>query len=158
MVDKAVLKNIPLFKTLDSKELEVMAKIVKEETYPSEEIIFSENMQGNRLYIIKKGTVKVSKTLREGERQNLNILKENEFFGECSFIDSKPHTATAETIKNTELFVIEKADFDKLEQTNPMCGYKVIRTLTLTINGILRQMDEKFIDMVKYVWEYGSKS
>lgn len=158
MVDKAVLKNIPLFKTLDNKELEVMAKIIKEETYPSEEIIFSENMQGNRLYIIKKGTVKVSKTLREGERQNLNILKENEFFGECSFIDSKPHTATAETIKNTELFIIEKSDFDKLEQTNPLCGYKVIRTLTLTINGILRQMDEKFIDMVKYVWEYGSKS
>ena len=158
MVDKAVLKNIPLFKTLDNKELEVIAKIVKEESYPSEEIIFSENMQGGRLFIIKKGTVKISKTLREGERQNLNILKENEFFGECSFIDSKPHTATAETLKNTELFVIEKSDFDKLEQTNPLCGYKVIRTLTLTINGILRQMDEKFIDMVKYVWEYGSKS
>lgn len=158
MVDKAVLKNFPLFNNLDDKELDVISKIVKEETYPSEEIIFSENMQGGRLFIIKKGTVKISKTLREGERQNLNILKENEFFGECSFIDSRPHSATAETIKNTELFIIEKSDFDKLEETNPMCGYKVIRTLTLTINGILRQMDEKFIDMVKYVWEYGSKS
>ncbi|MDD5772796.1 MAG: cyclic nucleotide-binding domain-containing protein [bacterium] len=158
MVDKAVLKNIPLFKNLDNKELDVIAKIVKEEAYPSEEIIFSENMQGGRLFIIKKGTVKISKTLREGERQNLNILKENEFFGECSFIDSRPHSATAETLKNTDLFIIEKSDFDKLEETNPMCGYKVLRTLTLTINGILRQMDEKFIDMVKYVWEYGSKS
>lgn len=158
MVDKAVLKNIPLFKNLDVKELEVIAKIIKEESYPSEEIIFTENMQGDKLYIIKKGTVKISKTLREGERQNLNILKDSEFFGECSFIDSRPHSATAETIKNTELYVIEKADFDKLEKTNPLCGYKVIRTLTLAINGILRQMDEKFIDMVKYVWEYGSKS
>lgn len=158
MADKAVLKNIPLFCNLDDKELEAFSKIVREESYPSEEIIFSENMQGDKLYVIKKGMVKVSKTLKEGERQNLNILKENEFFGECSFIDSRKHSATAETLKNTELFIIEKSDFDKLEKIDPMCGYKVIRTLTLTINGILRQMDEKFIDMVKYVWEYGSKS
>lgn len=158
MVDKASLKNIPLFETLDDKELEVISKIVKEENFSSEEVIFNEDTYGSKLYVIKKGTVKVSKTLKEGERQNLNILKDNEFFGECSFIDARPHSATAETIKNTDLFVIEKSDFDKLETINPQCGYKVIRTLTLTINGILRQMDEKFIDMVKYVWEYGNKS
>ncbi|MFH1287336.1 MAG: cyclic nucleotide-binding domain-containing protein, partial [bacterium] len=119
MADKSLLRNIPLFKTLDDKELEVISTIVKEESFPSEEVIFSENMQGNKLYIIKNGTVKVSKTLKEGERQNLNILKGNEFFGECSFIDSRPHSATAETIKKTDLFVIEKSDFDKLERINP---------------------------------------
>lgn len=158
MVDKALLKNVPLFKTLNDKELEAISKIIKEESFPSEEVIFSESMCGDKLYIVKSGAVKVSKTLKGGERQNLNILKGSEFFGECSFIDSKPHSAAAETIKNTDLFVIEKSDFDKLEDIDPQCGYKVVRELTLAINGILRQMDEKFIDMIKYVWEYGNKS
>lgn len=158
MIDKALLKNVPLFKTLNNKELEAISKIVQEESFPSEEVIFSENMCGNKLYIIKSGAVKVSKTLKGGERQNLNIFKSNEFFGECSFIDSRPHSAAAETIKNTDLFVIEKSDFDKLEDIDPQCGYKVVRELTLAINSILRQMDEKFIDMIKYVWEYGNKS
>ncbi len=155
MVDPKLLKKISFFSDLSQEELKSVAEIVNSKSYTPGEVIFSENVSGGELFIIRKGKVKITKMIQEMEKQTLTILKDGEFFGELSLLDGRQHSASAEAIANLDLLIVEKTNFDRFVQDNPVAGYKILRKMTIVIAELLRQMDSKFIDMIKYVWGGG---
>ena len=50
-----LLKQVVIFKDLDSDELALVAEVCKEEKFVSGEYIFHEGEHGNRLYLIVEG-------------------------------------------------------------------------------------------------------
>jgi hypothetical protein len=42
---------------------------------------------------------------------------------------------------------------DRLLQEAPQTAFKIVREMTITISEILREMNNKFIKMVDYIWE-----
>ncbi|MBI4650641.1 cyclic nucleotide-binding domain-containing protein [Candidatus Desantisbacteria bacterium] len=155
MVNSKILKKINFFADLNPDELKSVSEIVNVKSFSPGDVVFSENVSGGELFIIQKGKVKITKMIHEMEKQTLTILKENEFFGELSLLDGRQHSATAEALTKLELLTIEKVAFDNFIKNNPVGGYKILRVMTIVIAGLLRQMDSKFIDMIKYVWGGG---
>lgn len=152
------LKKLKLFDGLSDNELQLLSKITDQRDYQPGETIFSEGAKGNKLYIIKKGKVRVTQKAESGETQPLAILSDGNFFGEISFLDAKPHSANVTAMKEVSIFSIDRNDFDKLAKDNPREGYIILHRISEQVCKLLRQMDEKFIDMVKFVWEFGAKS
>jgi CRP-like cAMP-binding protein len=152
------LKEIRLFKGLSDNELRLLGKIAERRDYQPGETIFSEGARGNKLYIIEKGKVRVTQKAESGETQPLAILSDGDFFGEISFLDAQPHSATVTAMRETSLCSISRKDFDELAKDNPQGGYIILHRISEEVCRLLRQMDEKFIDMVKFVWEFGAKS
>src|SRR2546428_5488069 len=82
------LRRVPIFSGLDKKELETLAKLVKEQQYGAGATIVKAGAGGHRLYNIKGGTVFV---VRDG--QTVATMGHRQFFGENSPLDGGSRTA-----------------------------------------------------------------
>ncbi len=153
MLSKERLKEITLFRDLSDDEIEVIASVLKEAFYKKGSMVWEEGTSEQGLQIIDHGKVRVCRVTREGHKQVLAVLRENNFFGELSILDGRAHSASVEALEDTKVFILYKSSMDKLLQENPQTAFNILRVMTIEICEILRQMNAKFMDMVNYVWE-----
>ncbi|MBI4844508.1 MAG: cyclic nucleotide-binding domain-containing protein [Nitrospirae bacterium] len=152
MVAKERLKKFTLFKDFSDAELRKISAIMKEASYPKGAVLYEEGSPAQGLHIIDKGRVRVTRKTKAGGKQVLAVLRANSFFGELSLLDGRSHSASIETLEKTKLLVIRKEDMDKFLKQNPLIAYKMVRDITITICEILRSMNDKFMNMVEYLW------
>ena len=132
------LKLIPLFSSLTDEELEAILRLSFRLKYPKKKIVFIENEEGDKLYIILRGSVKVTKISKSGEEIILAILHKGDFFGDMSLLDGKPRSATVISIEDSELMLINRNNFEKVIEKYPTIAFKLLNELT----SRLRKADE----------------
>ena len=152
MVNPKELRNLQFFDEMTDEELDVLSGIVKKKDFASSETVFKESEAGSSLYVIKKGEVKVCKVGPDGELFTLTVLKDDDIFGEMSFLDERTHSSTIVAISDVETLVIEKADFEGLVDTNPRIVYKALRNIIFTIHAIVKGMNMRYTEMMNYMW------
>jgi len=152
MVDPKILRDMQFFSDLNDEELKVIAGIVKKKDFKLGDTIFKESEDGQSLYILKKGEVKACKTAPDGELFTLTIMKDGDIFGEMSFLDGRPRSATIVAISDLETYVMEKSDFEKIVDEHPRVIYKLLRNIVFTIHSIVKGMNARYIEMINYMW------
>lgn len=83
-----------------------------EEKYKDGDIIFEEGSSGDWIYVIESGAVEISKIMR-GEKEVLLELGPGEIIGELGFITKMPRTATATSVGDTTLGIIDPISFEQ---------------------------------------------
>ena len=86
-----------------------MFKIASYETFQDGQVIFKEGSNGDWIYVVEEGEVEISKNVG-GQKIVIETLKEGDIFGEISYIDKTPRSATA-TAKGTAVVGIIDRDF-----------------------------------------------
>ncbi|MDD3844911.1 MAG: ATPase, T2SS/T4P/T4SS family [Syntrophorhabdaceae bacterium] len=130
------LKNTELFRALEDGDLEKLSTKLRERVYPPNTAIVREGASGDAMFIIKNGQVEVKK-----REQNLGVdltiatLGMGACFGEMALLTGKPRSATVMAIAATELFVLEKKDFDALLLEHP--------SISISINKIVAERIEE---------------
>jgi CRP-like cAMP-binding protein len=137
-----VLRTIPIFEGLGFNDLKKIELIVHKRTFMPNEVIFYERQPGAGMYIIKKGLIKLTKTVNE-ERVKISELKDGEFFGEMSLLDDYPRSAEATAVEKTEVLGIFRPDLFDLIESNPKLGYKILLRLSKRLASRLRETTEK---------------
>jgi len=153
MATLARLKKISLFKDLTNDELKKVKSIIKEATFKKGDMIWKEGTPEQGLHIIDSGKVRVTRLTKEGGKQVLAVLKKDSFCGELSLLDGRAHSASVEALQKTNVLIIRKADMDRFLDKNPKTAYKIVRSLSIEISHILRSMNDKFINMVDFLWD-----
>ena len=98
-------------------------------TYKKSEVIFEENSQGEEMFVVSSGKVRLF-TKELGQECDLAILNPGEFFGEMSLIDAAPRSATATaTEDNTCLAVLNQTKFLYLVSQQPGFALTIMHTL-----------------------------
>ncbi len=93
--DRALIAGNQLFTDVPA---ELVAEIVRDIElihFESGDEVFQEGDEGNCLYLIGKGSVRISKKGRNDQQETLGFLQENHYFGEMALIDGQPRSATA---------------------------------------------------------------
>lgn len=89
-----------------------MFQTATEEKYKDGDIIFEEGSSGDWIYVIESGAVELSKIMR-GEKEVLLELGPGEIIGELGFITKMPRTATATSVGDTTLGIIDPISFEQ---------------------------------------------
>lgn len=113
-----ILGNIPVFQGLNEADYSEITPLLKMEKYLPGVHIIKEGTHGDSMCIIIRGAVKITKTGEAGEEILLETLYAGSYFGEFSLVDNMPRSANAISIEDTELFRLEKKDFDALLAKN----------------------------------------
>jgi CRP-like cAMP-binding protein len=130
-VGPAVLRQIlPLLQTL---------------TLGPDQIVFAEDDPGECLYLIGRGSVRISKRGRGGQQETLTCLLENDYFGEMSLIDKERRSAQASTVGTTILGRMDQTTWDLLLQFAPN---QVMGNFTRSVMQRLRQNNQHFIEQM----------
>jgi len=153
MVKDKDIEELSLFKGLSGDELKAIAEIVTSDIFPAGHQIFEESeVTCPCIYIIRKGKVDVQKRNKDGDLLTLSVQRDGSFFGELSFIDNKPHSATLTTAAEESVVLkIDRSDFDKFIQRYPAAGYKVLMNIVQDISQLVRRMNTQYVDMAGYV-------
>jgi CRP/FNR family cyclic AMP-dependent transcriptional regulator len=151
----AWLKEVMLFKDIPEEDLEEISGLLEERKYDANVEIYEENSPGGSLYIIKKGKVKVIRKSDQGKEHGFAHLSEGDIFGELSFLQETPHTATIESVADCEVLVLDKQRFDGLAHTNPKVAYLITRNLLLILEAIVRKMNADYISLMEYIYVFG---
>ncbi len=153
MLSKERLKEIKLFKGLSDDEIGIVANVLDESLYKKGAIIWEEGAPEQGLQIIDHGKVRITRKTSENHRQVLAVLKDDNFFGELSLLDGRSHSASAEALEDTKVYILHRSKMETLLKESPLTAYNIMRVLAIEICELLRQMNAKFMDMVNYVWE-----
>jgi CRP-like cAMP-binding protein len=124
------------------------------DTFPEGHVVYREHEVGRAcIYIVRKGKVDVTRMNTDSDSLALAVLKEGNFFGELSFFDFKPHSATTVvSVPDTEVLSLRRPDFDRVVETYPLIGYKILINIIHEISSVIRKMNDSYINMTDYMF------
>src|SRR5258707_6825803 len=134
-----VLKRVPLFSDMNEVELARFAEVTREREYPKNSVILFEDDPGDALYIVSTGQVKVVLIGEDGREVILSVLGDGDFFGEMALIDDEPRSAHVIAMKDSQLLVLRRDDFQLQLRDHATIALKLLRELVQR----LRRADEK---------------
>ena len=65
-----------------------------EKTLEAGETLFREGDEGDQMYLIKSGKIRIVKEMSKGEEKTLAVLEAGAFFGEMAVLDKRPRSAS----------------------------------------------------------------
>ena len=134
-----LLKRIPLFEGLNDEELSTLSQVALPRLFPKDRVVIMAEDEGDTLFVISTGQVKVSIVSEDGREVILSMLGKGNFFGEMSLLDGHPRSANVTTMQETELLMVRRADFLRLIQNKPQIAVKLLAVLA----SRLRKTDRK---------------
>ncbi len=108
-------------------------------SYPQNTMIFSESEPGAELFIIQKGSVKITKIINDNEVL-LAVLKAGDMFGEMALLEDKPRTASAIAHEDAVLLAVNKANFRRMVSTQPQMITRLTQILSDRLWFIYKQL------------------
>src|SRR5215510_6236956 len=147
--EKAVelLSKISLFSALQPSYLRRIANLGIEEDYPLNAVIFKEGAQGDKMYLILTGAVRISRQVPGMGEEALAVLRAGTHFGEMALIDDFPRSADARAHEACRLFVIRKEDLEDLLFVDRDLAYDLLWSFVRTLSGRLRETNNKMTFM-----------
>lgn len=133
------MKELGLFQALNEEEKELVAKLARARVYGKGELIFSENDPADTIYLVRAGRVLLYKISEDGKELALDLLQEEDIFGENTIFDDVRHTMNARALEPTFVCTCCRNDFPQLLQ-NPMIAMKIIKLLGAKLNNYTEQM------------------
>jgi CRP/FNR family cyclic AMP-dependent transcriptional regulator len=119
-----LIRQVPLFSTLDKKEVQGLASSMKERTFNEGDTIAKEGQSGIGFFIIGEGEAAVS--VGGEERATLG---QGDYFGEIALIDDGARTATITAKTPLKCYGITSWEFRPLVEQNAKLAWKMMQTL-----------------------------
>jgi len=105
------LAKVPLFKGLQSRQLERLAKSFVQRQYGVGEAIVTQGEGGEGLFIIVSGAAEAIRERADGTKAVVNTFGPTGFFGELALLDDGLRTASVITTEATQCLVLTRWTF-----------------------------------------------
>ncbi len=143
-----VLKNSPLFSTLNKSELKEFETITHLRHYQAKDVIFWEGEPGVGMYVIKSGEISVW-DIKNEEKNKIAQLIEGDFFGELALLDEIPRSATCIADTTCEVIGLFQPDLFSLLSKKPSLGNKFLFQLASVIGERLVEKNKECAELRK---------
>ncbi len=140
------LVNMALFADFninDERDREILRMVYQNctiKTYKKGEIIIKEGELGSEFYMLKSGSVHISRETPAGDSIALADLndKMNIFFGETALISDDTRTATVAALTDCTVIVLTANVFHSLCKKELLLGYRVLSVLARRMAATIR--------------------
>jgi len=113
---------------LDPAEESALLAAAPVKTYAPGEVVLERNVPLRAIFVVDEGSVRVERD--DGGRViTLAVLGPGQFFGEMSFVDGAPTSATVVANTATRLRMINTMIIDNLSEVDPSFGTRLYRSI-----------------------------
>jgi CRP/FNR family transcriptional regulator len=128
-----LLGSLPLFETLNKRELDELVAVAVPRSFQRGEVIFQEGSQGDVMYVIRKGRVLIKREHAGGRTIALTEMGPGDLFGELAIFDKEARSATAECIDVVNVVALTAGDVTRVLTRNPEIAVKLLQQLSKRI-------------------------
>src|ERR1700744_5261866 len=100
---EGVLRRAPLFDALDDEGARILRRQMAEVKLSRGEHLFMEGDDGDALYVVIEGKMKLTRAAADGRENLLSVIGPGEMFGELSLFDPRPRTSSASAVTDVTL-------------------------------------------------------
>lgn len=130
---KMCIELVPIFSSLNYDEMMEIARITISRKYLKGEMIYTAGDKGEKLFVIHKGKVKITRISDTGKEQVIRVLGKGDFMGELSLFTNTVLTDNAETLENVTVCVIDGKRLKHLMIKYPTIALKILEELSLRL-------------------------
>ena len=142
--EEEVVRRAPLFTALDEAAAVSLRASMDTVKIAKGSILFKEGDDGEHLYVIIDGKLKLGTSSGDGRENLLSILGPGEMFGELSLFDPGPRTSTATAVTDAKLLSLSHEKVIPWLKQNPEVSLQLLTRLSQR----LRRTNEAVGDLV----------
>ena len=142
--DQDVVRKAPLFTALDEVAAASLRASMDSVKIAKGSVLFAEGDEGDHLYVIVEGKLKLGTSSGDGRENLLSILGPGEMFGELSLFDPGPRTSTATAVTDAKLLSLGQEKLIPWLAENPQVALQLLARLAQR----LRRTNEAVGDLV----------
>jgi CRP/FNR family transcriptional regulator len=135
------LTNHKLLGGLPRQEMDAVERMTQMVTAPRYQQIYLPGDASDTIYLLKKGTVRLSRISESGKQMILSILGPGDMFGELALMDGE-RNEIAEAMEETYLCLVPKGQFEQLMMKNPTLALKVTKLMGLRLRQIQNRVED----------------
>ena len=136
-----LLNRINIFSDLSEDECANLKPLCKPRNYLKNSMIILEEEYGDLVFVVKTGTIKITRVNDEGKEVILALLGPGEMFGELAILDGEARSANALAQENCELLAINKEDFLDILKNHFSVSYNVMYELAKRLRKSDQQIE-----------------
>lgn len=143
-----LLESSPWAHDLDFSQLAVLGEYFNYYSIPAKTIVIQEGQRNEYFCLICEGSIDIFKENTAGEIKFIQKLGPGKTFGEMSFFDNTPCSATVVTRESVCLLSISQSAFKNLCQQSSPIALQLTLNLMNHLSHRLRQTTGKLIDLI----------
>ncbi len=145
------LRSVPLFGSLDDVAASELRSLLQVQQAPGGTALFHHGEQGDAMYLIESGRVRIHVEDSTGHDVTLTELAGGDFFGEMALLDGKPRSADATVIDDARLAILPRDAFLSFVRRNPDVALEMLSAITHRLrhtDELLRQRVSRNVNEV----------
>ena len=132
------LRHVPLFESLDDEAARKLCQLLESIDCKAKTFLFRAGEEGNAMYIIERGRVRISVQATDGREMTLTELGRGDFFGEMALLNGQRRSADAIVAEDARLAVLSREHFLSFLRSSPNVALEMLTALA----NRLRHTDE----------------
>jgi len=143
-IEDDVVRKAPLFAALDDAAAASLRSAMTPVKINRGGVLFAEGDDGDQVYIVVDGKLKLGTSSGDGRENLLSILGPGEMFGELSLFDPGPRTATATAVTDSRVLALANDQVIGWVTAHPQVSLQLLKRLARR----LRRTNEVLADLV----------
>lgn len=135
-----------LAETLSNQQYHSLRKRLTERHYAAGETILTDQTDGEELFLIATGRVRVVQQTKDGDEHTLAILHAGDFFGELELVDGRPRMARVVALDDCLVYSVLKKHFDELMNESHPFTFRLLQVLSVRLrtlnNHFVRELEK----------------
>jgi CRP-like cAMP-binding protein len=119
-----LLSHVEIFRDLRHRDLEKIARSMKQYTYPAGRAVVTEGDTAIGFFVIEAGSATV--TIGGETRRS---LKAGDYFGEIALLSASPRTATVKADEDLTCWALTSWDFRPIVEANGPIAWQLLQAL-----------------------------
>jgi CRP-like cAMP-binding protein len=136
------LTNINLFHGMSEEQMRMVEQRTVMREVRRKEVLYLPGDAGDRVYLLKRGVVKISALTGEGREVILALLKKGEVFGEEAVVEDVPRDHMAEAYDDALICIITRKDFMEMMRAYPEMAFKVTKLIGFRLRTFRTRVEQ----------------
>jgi diguanylate cyclase (GGDEF)-like protein len=149
-IENPVLISSPLFTGMSSLEYNAATAFMERRRIRTGEAVFHQGELGEEMFILLEGSLSAFRRQSDETQRKIFDIGLGHFFGEMSIIAGEPRSATIRANADSDVMVIQRADFYRIIFEFPMLGIKILRSIINLQNQWFDQSSRHLGDLMRW--------
>ncbi|TVR63058.1 MAG: GGDEF domain-containing protein [Spirochaetaceae bacterium] len=144
------LMEVDIFSDLTAEDAQAIAPLFKRRRFREGQIVIHHGEPGDCVFVIESGGVAVVVPTADGGETVLAEFPVGSTFGEMAVFENEPRSATCRTTLPTQLLVLKRDAFFRVERELPETAIKILYRVLTNSTSRLQRTSEFLSDMVRF--------
>jgi len=136
------LSEVDLFRDLSERDVAELDRVTTITSVPRGRVVYEPEDVSQVLFLIREGRVQIYRISPEGKKLVIATLGPGALFGEMALLGQQMHNAFAEALDDCRIFVMSRADLERLILNQPSVGQRVLETTGKRLRDAEKRLED----------------